>query len=239
MSPSSQPSPVTVPLGSFTLGPLFLSTPSKLILSPTSSVSVPSPPPRSLLLGQPSLELMLSPLPLDVPQGQEPGLTSLGPISTFRQLPFLPCECLENRSPLLTVPAILIPLLASALGLRVPISQGHPPPLCTASRPALRTSMLAVPPDWSCQGLLVHQPESVPPPRLMPRLVTTPGPASVLHVPTSSHPAACPRASAGPPSLSPGPSVTDPSAFFPIPIPLTFTSPCSNSVHSLSCQHSS
>lgn len=118
-------------------------------------------------------------------------------------------------------------------------SGAPPPPLCTASRPALRTSMLAVPPDWSCQGLLVHQPESVPPPRLMPRLVTTPGPASVLHVPTSSHPAACPRASAGPPSLSPGPSVTDPSAFFPVHIPLTFTSPCSNSVHSLSCQHSS
>lgn len=113
------------------------------------------------------------------------------------------------------------------------------PPLCIASPPALRTSMLAVPPNWSCQGLLVHQLESVPPPRLMPRLVTTPGPASVLHVPTSSHPATCPQASAGPPSLSPGPSVTDPSAFFPVHIPLTFTSPCSNSVHSLSCQFSS
>lgn len=70
---------------------------------------------------------MLCPLPPDVPQGQEPGLTSLDPISTFRQLPFLPCEGLENRSPLLAVPAILSPLLASALGLRVPISQGHPP----------------------------------------------------------------------------------------------------------------
>ena len=72
----------------------------------------------------------------------------------------------------------------------------------------------------------------------MPRLVTTPCPASVLHVPTSSHPAACPWASAGHPSVSPGPSVADPSAFFPVHIPLTFTSPCSNSVHSPSCQHS-
>lgn len=119
--------------------------------APPSSLSVPSPPPRSLLPGQPSLELVLCSFPPHVRHNQEPGLTSLGPLSIFRPLPFLPCECLENPSPLLVVPAILPPPPAgvNAGPLCPPQSEHLDHWLCTASPPTVRMSLLVLAPNPS------------------------------------------------------------------------------------------
>ena len=137
-----QPHNCTAPLCPFALGLSSLLHPESSS-SPLSSLSVPSPPPRFLLPGQPSLELMLCSFPPHVRHNQEPGLTSLGPLSIFSPLPFLPCECLENPSPLLVVPAILPPPPAG-------VNAGPPCPprsehldhwLCTASPPPVSMSL--------------------------------------------------------------------------------------------------
>lgn len=145
-----QPHNCTAPLCSFALGLSSLLHPESSSW-PLSSLSVPSPPPRSRLPGQPSLELVLCSFPPHVRHNREPGLTSLGPLSIFRPLPFLPCECLENPSPLLVVPAILPPPPAgvNAGPLCPPQSEHLDHWLCTASPPTVRMSLLVLAPNPS------------------------------------------------------------------------------------------